>query len=136
MDRTISLVLFFDFFSRNFNTSSKHNQSPVNEMIPTGDTGCDKDGKDTLIEVAGQKITERVDITLEKLSAHFFQFNLENMWALSFNCLFLCNTRIKVSYLRFWHNFGVVTLKIPEKDKHTNVIVGNPRHEMTGILEV
>ena len=42
-------------------------------MISTDDTGCDKDGRTHYFEVAGQKkITERVDITLEKLSAHLF----------------------------------------------------------------
>ena len=82
-------------------------------------------------EAAGQRMqsTERVDGTLEKRSAHIFPVEPGNLWALTFNCLFLLlrNTRINVSYLRFWHNFGVVMLNIPEKDIHRNVIVGNPR---------
>ena len=40
-------------------------------MISTDDIGCDKDGRTHYFEVAEQKIEERVDITLEKLSAHF-----------------------------------------------------------------
>ena len=89
-------------------------------------------------EVAGQKNTERVDITLEMLSAHFLPVEPSNLWSLTFNCHFLslCNTRITVSYLRLWHNFGVVMLNIRKNDIHRNVIIGNPRHEMPGIHEV
>ena len=68
----LTCLCFFLFFSRNFNTSSIHNQFPVNEKISTDDTGCDKVGRTHYFEVAGQKIKEREDITLEKLSAHFF----------------------------------------------------------------
>ena len=41
----ISLVCFYEFFPRNFNTSPIHNQCPVNEMVSTDDTGCNKDGR-------------------------------------------------------------------------------------------
>ena len=63
----ISLVcVFIDLFPEIL----IHHRFPVNEMISRDDTGCDKVGRTHYFEVAGQKIEERVDITLEKLSAH------------------------------------------------------------------
>ena len=48
-------------------------------MISTDDRGCDKDDKADNFEVAGQKITERAETTLEKLSAHFFTVTLKSV---------------------------------------------------------
>ena len=49
-----------------------NNQCPFNEMISTDDTGCHNDSRTHYFEVAGLKITESVDSTMEMLSAHFF----------------------------------------------------------------
>ena len=55
----LTCFFFIYFFPRNFNTSSIHNQCPVNEMVATDDTGCGKDGRTLFLSCRTEDYRER-----------------------------------------------------------------------------